>query len=87
MIDVKRAVVVATTFITDIYADESLSDIRLEEVELADDDPNVDWYVTLSFVRPKDALAAITGAGTREYKTISLGPLGKVLWMKMKSLA
>lgn len=88
MIDVKRAISAATGFIDEVYANENLSSVRLEEVELADQsDPGVGWYVTLSFIRPKDALAGITGAGAREYKTISVSPVGEVRGMKMKSLA
>jgi len=86
MIDVKKAIAAAIAFVNEVYADERLSSIRLEEVELVTDDPGINWYVTVSFIRPENPLATITGAGTREYKTISVGPEGDVLGMKMKSL-
>lgn len=66
--NVKQAVSSAKAYIADLFADEDLRNLGLEEVEL---DPQTnEWVVTIGFSRPWDeprnALASLTsGPGPR----------------------
>ncbi|MYB48922.1 MAG: hypothetical protein F4X72_06575 [Dehalococcoidia bacterium] len=73
--DVKAAVKIAKTQVADLFADEEIVDIGLEEVEF-DDSVGI-WIVTIGFSRPweqKNALTAALGEGrpSRSYKVIRL---------------
>ena len=73
--DVKQAVKIAKTHVADLFADEEIEDIGLEEVEF--DDAVGMWIVTIGFSRPwdqKNALTAALGEGRlgRSYKVIRL---------------
>jgi hypothetical protein len=50
--DVKEAVTRAKTYIMELFAQENISDLGLEEVSL--DEPSGFWLVTLGFARPWD---------------------------------
>lgn len=52
-VDVKQAVGLAKQHILDLFADEEVSNLGLEEVEF--DDQGKNWLVTLGFSRPWDA--------------------------------
>jgi len=85
MIEVKEAVARAVEFLGNIYANENLKDVRLEEVELVYGEPY--WDVTLSYLKestPSNVAAAITGSSGREYKVIKLNSEnGEVVSMKI----
>jgi len=85
MIEVKEAVARALEFLGDIYANEKLKDVRLEEVERDDRAPY--WFVTLSYLKestPSNVAAAISGSSGREYKVIKLNSEnGEVVSMKI----
>ena len=73
--EVKAAVKIAKTKVVDLFADEEIVDIGLEEVRL--DDTAGIWIVTIGFSRPwdqKNALTAALGEGRpgRSYKVIHL---------------
>lgn len=51
--DVKESARTAKRYIADVFSDENISDVRLEEVEM-DDPPGV-WRITVSFLRPAEA--------------------------------
>jgi len=51
-VDVKEAVAKAKIYTADLFAQEQLSDLGLEEVEY--DEPSAEWLVTLGFSRPWD---------------------------------
>lgn len=73
--NVKEAVAQAKDQILDLFADESLRDIGLEEVEL--DDQTNEWRVTIGFSRPWDeprnSFAAIAGSvPRRSYKIVRI---------------
>lgn len=73
--DVKLAVKIAKTQVVDLFADEEIVDIGLEEIRL--DDTAGIWTVTIGFSRPwdqKNALTAALGEGRpgRSYKVIHL---------------
>ena len=50
--DVKEAVAVAKGYLTDVYTDERIVNLGLEEVEF--DDRSDTWCITLGFSRPWD---------------------------------
>jgi hypothetical protein len=50
MIDLKQAVQAATTFARDLFVDEDLRHLRVEEVELSPDQRL--WNITLGWVEP-----------------------------------
>jgi hypothetical protein len=58
MIDIKEAVTAAVTQFEQLYPDSGYRDIRLEEVELTDDDKH--WVITLSYMRPQTETAEET---------------------------
>jgi len=76
-IDFKTAVKKALDFLAGVYADEDLRDVRLEEIELSEDDKF--WNITLSYRRyapPASSVSGATeliaGAPPREYKVIAV---------------
>jgi hypothetical protein len=94
-IDVKEAVRISLEYIKKLYENqESLRDLRLEEVELIEDEgPDPFWLVTLSFTRPTpepvSALAQIVAPQGnkyyRVYKTFHIDAIsGKVKAMKIR---
>jgi len=67
MIDVKEAVRTAAKYLADLFAEEGISDIRLEEVELSEDVQT--WNVTLSFLRKAGVQTPLA-----EQLSVALGP-------------
>ena len=91
MIDVTQATTAAQSFMTSILKDAI--DIRLEEVEMADDQ-NL-WNITLSAIVPPtptagqeiSALAALFKADRRVYKIFAVqGETGAVKSMKIRKV-
>lgn len=89
--DVKQAVAHAKNYIIDLFADEKLSNVGLEEVEL-DDESDV-WIVTIGFSRPWDeprnTLAAIATANLprRAYKIVRIANRsGEVISVKNREI-
>jgi len=90
MIEVKQAVANAVGFLREIYDEEGLRDVRLEEVELSEDEGM--WQITLSFHRAggestsSDLAAAIFTK--REFKTVAVSSAtGKVQSMKIRTFS
>lgn len=91
--DVKQAVALAKQHIADLFAEENLSNIGLEEVEF-DEHPG-EWRVTVGFSRPWDevprnALSALAGATAvrRTYKVVRIADTsGRVLSVKEREAA
>jgi hypothetical protein len=94
-INVKQAVAAALDFIKEVYVDEKLTHIGLEEVR-SDGDT---WRVTVGFSRPWDypksersafdvaasVLPRTEPAPLREYKTLRVdGTTGEVLEMEIR---
>jgi hypothetical protein len=83
--DVKAAVVVAKQYINELFAEEGIKNLGLEEVEF--DENEQAWQVTIGFLRPWDAppspLATLAGQnshGRRAYKVIRIANAdGRVL--------
>ena len=58
--DVKEAVGTAKTYVVDLFADEAITYVGLEEVEF--DELSGDWKVTIGFSRPWNQLNAVVTA-------------------------
>jgi hypothetical protein len=84
-LDVKAAAATAVTYLKELYSDEELKNIRLEEVWLSDDEKY--WYVTVSYDSPtstRDPLAGLRQP-EREYKLFKVRVEdGRVMEMKMR---
>ncbi|NJO66188.1 MAG: hypothetical protein HC832_00950 [Leptolyngbyaceae cyanobacterium RM1_405_57] len=92
-IDVKRAVIAATSYLQDMkdLMDVKLENLRLEEVELSEDER--EWIITLGFdtpvrMNPLGKLALGTSSlYQREYKLLKVdSETGEVKSMKIRSL-
>ena len=88
--DVKAAAQRAKTYVVDLYDDEEISNVGLEEVEF--NDALDRWIVTIGFTRPWDqrnALTAALGEGSpgRSYKVLQIADTdGCVLSLKDRIL-
>lgn len=91
MIDVKQAVQIAMNYVIDLYQQENIFDLALEEVELSDDEQY--WYITIGFTRqvqePTDLLLAPFRKQTeRVYKVVTVRASdGVATSMKIRQLA
>ena len=89
--DVKEAVVLAKQNLLDLYADEKVTNLSLEEVEF--DESAGEWIVTLGFSRPWDeprnSLAAIAQTYLRRtYKTVKISNDSRqILSMRTREVA
>lgn len=88
--DVKEAVSTAKSWLVRTLADESISNLGLEEIEF--DDHEHSWKITLGFSRPwntvRNALTAISGepAIRRAYRVLTVDDItGKVQSMKKRA--
>ena len=72
--DVKEAVRTAKNYVAELFADETIANIGLEEVEFNNTSNN--WEVTIGFSRPwqKNSLATALGnqPPTRSYKLVCI---------------
>lgn len=88
--DVKEAIAAAKTYIQDIYADEQVTNLGLEEVEYLQQAGQ--WHVTLGFSRPwntprtraQEVLENLGALSTmrRSYKVVTVADDGTILSMK-----
>ena len=87
-IEVKQAVKIAKDYIADLYSEESIADIGLEEV--LKDDSGAKWLVTIGFYRQDEGDAAnkFLKLRNRQYKRVEIDDSpnsvepGKVLSVK-----
>lgn len=91
MIDVKTAVRTAANFLAEVLEEDGIRDIRLEEVELKENESEPpSWRVTFSFLRNRSSADSPWSAslrpfmqGTeREVKVIEVDLRGNALGMK-----
>ena len=89
--EVKEAVKVAKDYVTDLLAEEGMTNLGLEEIYF--DDQSEIWDVTLGFSRPwnssRGALSAITGdtLARRAYRVVRVrNSDGQVLSIKKRDL-
>jgi hypothetical protein len=72
--DVKQAVAKAKDYVQELFGDEQISNVGLEEVEF--DDSAKTWKITIGFNRPWDEPRNVFGAiaqanrPTRSYKVV-----------------
>lgn len=77
-LETKQAVRIAKDWLADLYAEEGIAEIGLEEVRIKDRN----WEITLGFVRPmaNQLLTALQGGYTqtgRLYKVLRVSDIGK----------
>jgi hypothetical protein len=74
--NVKEAIKLAKEYVADVFGDENLYNLGLEEVEFDESDQT--WKVTVGFSRPwntvRNALTALAGepAARRTYKVVRI---------------
>jgi hypothetical protein len=93
MINVKEAVAKAVQYVLNIFSCDTISDVRLEEVEFSDNDAL--WLITVSLVRkPKDTgvvsenLLNMQLPLERIYKILAIDAInGEIKSMKIRQLA
>ena len=80
--DVKLAVAIAKEHITELFGEEEILNLGLEEVELDDEEF---WRITIGFSRPwnKNVGSVLSGENSRSYKIVVLSKKdGHVLSVK-----
>ena len=87
VINVKDAVLNAKRYIADLFADEGVSNLGLEEVVY--DDAHDHWRITLGFSRPWDSRHNLFDSPKldRTYKVITLDQAGTVLSVTNRDVA
>ena len=80
--DVKEAVRTAKSYIAELFTDETITNVGLEEVEFNSTSNN--WEVTIGFSRPWDQKNPLTAAlgnklPTRSYKLVRIDDDGYVI--------
>jgi len=85
VVNVKEATRAAFSYFSGLYA-ANTSDVRLEEVELSEDEKN--WLVTLSYLPGSSVQVALRGnTMPREYKVFRIDALtGEVKSMKIRKV-
>jgi hypothetical protein len=79
MVDVKEATRTASEYFADLYPSNSYGDLRLEEVELTEDEKY--WLITLSYQDNKMI-------PRRQYKSFKIdAQTGKVQAMKIRTVS
>lgn len=84
--DVKKVVRVAKDYVDELFGDEMIVDVGLEEVDLDESD---NWVVTIGFSRPWDRKigSVLGGQASRSYKVVRIRDEdGKVLSVKDRAL-
>ena len=69
--DVKLAVAIAKEHITELFGEEEILNLGLEEVELDDEEF---WRITIGFSRPwnRNVGSVLSGENSRSYKIVVL---------------
>lgn len=86
--DVREAIARAKSYVTDVFAEQSVAGLRLEEVEF--DDERDRWNITISFVRdlgtPLDRTEQFE-LRQRVYKAVSLSDeTGRMISIKNRDV-
>lgn len=88
--DVKEAVGVAKQYVHDLFADEKIANLGLEEVTF--DESGKSWLITVGFSRPWDSSSTLGGIlppgdPKRSYKVVRISDADqKVLSVKERAL-
>jgi hypothetical protein len=89
--DVKHAVDIAKKYVGELFVQEGISNLGLEEVEF--DEQMGEWRVTVGFSRPWDSIGGIAGFATqpnprRSYKVVRISDAsGLVVSVKNRDVA
>ncbi|MSP01968.1 MAG: hypothetical protein EXR07_13090 [Acetobacteraceae bacterium] len=87
--DVKEAAHLAKNHVSDLFGEEGVTNLGLEEVEY--DDALDQWHITVGFSRPWDKLSVLAGTGIlgtgRTYKVVIIDKDGKALAVKNRETA
>lgn len=84
MLDVKEAATRASQYFASLYANQNISNVQLEEVEISDDGKY--WLITLSYPVPPE-LAALNFNFKRKYKVFTIdAQTGEVKSMKIRKV-
>ena len=79
--DVKEAVRKAKDYVADLFVEEGVRSVRLEEVVL-DESPYL-WKITVSFVRQEsttgEAILSALGGDSRTSKVVEINKSGRVI--------
>ena len=84
--DVRNAVRVAKSHVEDLFADEGINDLGLEEVEM---EQGAYWKITIGFTRPwsRTVGTVLGGVDNRSYKVVRIRDKdGIVLSLKDRTL-
>ena len=84
--DVKEVVQVARSYVIELFAEEGIVDVGLEEVDIELSDT---WVVTIGFSRPwnRNIGSVLGGQVSRSYKDVRIQDAdGKVLSVKDRAL-
>ena len=90
--DVKEVVRLSKQYVSDLFRDENVTNLGLEEIEY--DDAGGTWYVTLGFSRPWDkditglsALTRVMKQPSRAYLVVKIrNTNGEVLSVKLRGV-
>ncbi len=63
--DVKEAISLARDYVKEVFTEEQISAVGLEEVEF--DESSDNWHVTIGFTRPWDRLHATVGPASNPH--------------------
>jgi hypothetical protein len=87
--DVKQAVQVAKAYVSDLFSEEQIRNVGLEEVEF--DDTSHEWLVTIGFARSWDERSGLEKAMiglSRSFKVVRLSDSdGRVISVKDRRVA
>lgn len=84
--DVKEAVALAKRYIADVFTDEEVENLRLEEIEF--DKKSKIWSVTLSFSRPWGGSFGDFAPRRYDYKVVRIADADRnVLSVKNREIA
>ncbi len=89
-LDVKQAVRAAKEKVIELFAEEGIEDVGLEEVKF-DDDSN-EWLITIGFTRAIDKIKGPLGIvehlpKKRTYRIVRLGATGALTSVEIRQLA
>ena len=79
-LDVKGAVTIAKQYVANLFANEGIIDLSLEEVE--HDDARGVWLITLGFSRDWRGVVQNPFGVRRDYKIVTLTDAGQVASLK-----
>lgn len=84
--EVRAAIGAAKKIIADVFSDEGVRDIRLEEVKF--DPAALEWWITVGFFRPTPSQwMQLPGTMIREFKTVVLDDEGRMREIKHREVA